>query len=80
MDSITTVGADAKNARRPLLFAATVLAVTAVVAFIEYRATRRKGAQVPFPPGTPRVESDTLHWPGSTIAGVGARSDARERL
>jgi len=70
----------AKGPRRPFLIGAAALAVAAALAFIQYSATRGRGAQAPFPPGTPKVESDALHWPGSTIAGVGAQSDARERL
>jgi hypothetical protein len=71
---------NAKGPRRPLLIGTAALAVAAALAFFKYRAARSRGAQAPVPPGTPRVENDALHWPGSTIAGVGARSDARERL
>jgi hypothetical protein len=60
------------------LLPAAALVTAAVLAFIDYRATR--GPHTPVPPDSPKLGNEALHWPGSTIAGVDAHSDARERL
>jgi hypothetical protein len=60
---------------------AALLVTAAVLAIVDYVAVGRGSGRssAPRDPRKPTPGNEALHWSGSTYAGVGAKSNARER-